>query len=138
MLTKVRMWTTSLMQMKQYYFKCYCRNIAASLFIVFKYLAEKYLQRLKQQTADETEVVHTTSNKIGKQSFCTSLFMLHFLLCRLTLLSYCVFPKVFLIPQVVLSATRVPAMAEKSSLCDLTNNGPRRVKILLEAATYSR
>uniref|UniRef100_A0AAQ5XWU3 small monomeric GTPase n=1 Tax=Amphiprion ocellaris TaxID=80972 RepID=A0AAQ5XWU3_AMPOC len=32
---------------------------------VFKYLAEKYLQRLKQQTAEETEVVHTTSNKIG-------------------------------------------------------------------------
>ncbi|KAE8280537.1 Ras-related protein Rab-23 Precursor [Larimichthys crocea] len=32
---------------------------------IFKYLAEKYLQRLKQQTAEETEVVHTTSNKIG-------------------------------------------------------------------------
>uniref|UniRef100_G3NS38 RAB23, member RAS oncogene family n=1 Tax=Gasterosteus aculeatus aculeatus TaxID=481459 RepID=G3NS38_GASAC len=32
---------------------------------VFKYLAEKYLQRLKQQTADETEVLHSTSNKIG-------------------------------------------------------------------------
>ncbi|KAM4599250.1 ras-related protein Rab-23 [Fundulus diaphanus] len=32
---------------------------------VFKYLAEKYLQRLKQQTAEETEVVHSTSNKIG-------------------------------------------------------------------------
>lgn len=32
---------------------------------VFKYLAEKYLQRLKQQTAEETEVIHTTSNKIG-------------------------------------------------------------------------
>ncbi|KAJ0039371.1 hypothetical protein NL108_016497, partial [Boleophthalmus pectinirostris] len=31
---------------------------------VFKYLAEKYLQRLKQQTAEETEVVHSTSNKI--------------------------------------------------------------------------
>ncbi|CAG09432.1 unnamed protein product, partial [Tetraodon nigroviridis] len=31
---------------------------------VFKYLAEKYLQRLRQQAA-ETEVVHTTSNKIG-------------------------------------------------------------------------
>lgn len=32
---------------------------------VFKYLAEKYLQRLKQQTAEETEVIHSTSNKIG-------------------------------------------------------------------------
>ncbi|XP_073690385.1 ras-related protein Rab-23 [Garra rufa] len=32
---------------------------------VFKYLADKYLQRLKQQSADETEVVHTSSNKIG-------------------------------------------------------------------------
>lgn len=32
---------------------------------VFKYLADKYLQRLKQQSAEETEVVHTTSNKIG-------------------------------------------------------------------------
>ncbi|XP_061693208.1 ras-related protein Rab-23 [Syngnathoides biaculeatus] len=32
---------------------------------VFKYLAEKYLQQLKQQTAEETEAVHSTSNKIG-------------------------------------------------------------------------
>ncbi|XP_072912631.1 ras-related protein Rab-23 isoform X2 [Hemitrygon akajei] len=31
---------------------------------VFKYLAEKYLQRLKQQTTEE-EQVHTTSNRIG-------------------------------------------------------------------------
>ncbi|KAK6301547.1 hypothetical protein J4Q44_G00276000 [Coregonus suidteri] len=30
---------------------------------VFKYLADKYLQRLKRQTAEEPEVVHTTSNK---------------------------------------------------------------------------
>lgn len=39
---------------------------------VFKYLAEKYLQRLKQQTAEETEVVHTTSNKIGVFNTTTS------------------------------------------------------------------
>ncbi|XP_016144360.1 ras-related protein Rab-23 [Sinocyclocheilus grahami] len=32
---------------------------------VFKYLADKYLQRLKLQSAEETEVVHTSSNKIG-------------------------------------------------------------------------
>ncbi|XP_057705025.1 ras-related protein Rab-23 [Corythoichthys intestinalis] len=32
---------------------------------LFKYLAEKYLQQLKQQTAEETEAVHSTSNKIG-------------------------------------------------------------------------
>ncbi|XP_077345634.1 ras-related protein Rab-23-like isoform X2 [Lithobates pipiens] len=32
---------------------------------VFKYLADKYLQRLKQQTAEDTEVVHTGGNKIG-------------------------------------------------------------------------
>ncbi|MBN3320827.1 RAB23 protein, partial [Atractosteus spatula] len=32
---------------------------------VFKYLADKYLQRIKQQTAEEPEVVHTASNKIG-------------------------------------------------------------------------
>uniref|UniRef100_A0A8C9F9Y7 small monomeric GTPase n=1 Tax=Pavo cristatus TaxID=9049 RepID=A0A8C9F9Y7_PAVCR len=32
---------------------------------VFKYLADKYLQRLKQQTAEEPELVHTSSNKIG-------------------------------------------------------------------------
>ncbi|XP_033859302.3 ras-related protein Rab-23 [Acipenser ruthenus] len=32
---------------------------------VFKYLADKYLLRLKQQTAEEPELVHTTSNKIG-------------------------------------------------------------------------
>ncbi|XP_063046967.1 ras-related protein Rab-23 [Engraulis encrasicolus] len=31
---------------------------------VFKYLADKYLQKLKQQTAEEPEV-HSTSNKIG-------------------------------------------------------------------------
>ena len=49
-----------------------------------------------------------------------------------------VFPKVFLIPQVVMSATRAPAMAGKSSACDLTNKGPRRVKIPSEAAAYSR
>lgn len=33
---------------------------------VFRYLADKYLQRLKQQTAEDPEVVHTSSNKIGK------------------------------------------------------------------------
>ncbi|KAG2467506.1 ras-related protein Rab-23 [Polypterus senegalus] len=32
---------------------------------VFKYLADKYLQRLKRQTAEEPEIVHSTSNKIG-------------------------------------------------------------------------
>ncbi|CAH2248789.1 ras-related Rab-23 [Pelobates cultripes] len=32
---------------------------------VFKYLADKYLQRLKRQTAEDTEVVHSSSNKIG-------------------------------------------------------------------------
>ncbi|GCB72423.1 ras-related protein Rab-23 [Scyliorhinus torazame] len=32
---------------------------------VFKYLAEKYLQRLKQHTTEEQEQVHTTSNRIG-------------------------------------------------------------------------
>uniref|UniRef100_UPI00398F2300 ras-related protein Rab-23 n=1 Tax=Pristiophorus japonicus TaxID=55135 RepID=UPI00398F2300 len=32
---------------------------------VFKYLADKYLQRLKQQTTEEQEQVHTTSNRIG-------------------------------------------------------------------------
>ncbi|TRY65255.1 hypothetical protein DNTS_014060 [Danionella cerebrum] len=32
---------------------------------VFKYLADKYLQRLKQQSAEETEVHHSSSNKIG-------------------------------------------------------------------------
>uniref|UniRef100_A0A8C7U9Z0 Ras-related protein Rab-23 n=1 Tax=Oncorhynchus mykiss TaxID=8022 RepID=A0A8C7U9Z0_ONCMY len=35
---------------------------------VFKYLADKYLQRLKRQTAEEPEVVHTTSNKIGNSN----------------------------------------------------------------------
>lgn len=39
---------------------------------VFKYLAEKYLQRLKQQTAEETEVVNPTSNKIGVFNTTTS------------------------------------------------------------------
>ncbi|XP_038656585.1 ras-related protein Rab-23 isoform X1 [Scyliorhinus canicula] len=32
---------------------------------VFKYLAEKYLLRLKQHTTEEQEQVHTTSNRIG-------------------------------------------------------------------------
>ncbi|XP_077080104.1 ras-related protein Rab-23 [Siphateles boraxobius] len=32
---------------------------------VFKYLADKYLHRLKQQSAEDSEVVHTSSNKIG-------------------------------------------------------------------------
>lgn len=35
-------------------------------FSVFKYLADKYLQRLKRQTAEEPEAVHTAGNKIGK------------------------------------------------------------------------
>lgn len=34
-------------------------------FTVFKYLADKYLQKLKQQTAEDSELVHTSSNKIG-------------------------------------------------------------------------
>ncbi|XP_056326483.1 ras-related protein Rab-23 [Danio aesculapii] len=32
---------------------------------VFKYLADKYLQRLKLQSAEETDIIHTSSNKIG-------------------------------------------------------------------------
>ncbi|KAK7140729.1 hypothetical protein R3I94_013113 [Phoxinus phoxinus] len=32
---------------------------------VFKYLADKYLHRLKQQSAEDSEVVHSSSNKIG-------------------------------------------------------------------------
>uniref|UniRef100_A0A3P8NHD5 Ras-related protein Rab-23 n=1 Tax=Astatotilapia calliptera TaxID=8154 RepID=A0A3P8NHD5_ASTCA len=111
---------------------------------VFKYLAEKYLQRLKQQTAEETEVVHTTSNKIGKKSFFVSQFKLWcfvlFLFLLNSLYSFFLgfFPKVFLIQQVVMSATRAPATAEKSSLCVLTSKEPRRLKIPLEAAASSR
>ena len=71
----LKMWTTGPMRAKQSHSGCYRVNISAgSLVLVFKYLAEKYLQRLKQQTAEETEVVHTTSNKIGKESSCTSCF----------------------------------------------------------------
>ncbi|XP_043858563.1 LOW QUALITY PROTEIN: ras-related protein Rab-23 [Dromiciops gliroides] len=32
---------------------------------VFKYLADKYLQKLKQQIAEDPELIHTSSNKIG-------------------------------------------------------------------------
>lgn len=32
---------------------------------VFKYLAEKYLQKLKQQITEDPEVMHSSSNKIG-------------------------------------------------------------------------
>ncbi|XP_012579814.1 PREDICTED: ras-related protein Rab-23 isoform X2 [Condylura cristata] len=32
---------------------------------VFKYLAEKYLQKLKQQIAEDPELMHSNSNKIG-------------------------------------------------------------------------
>ena len=32
---------------------------------VFKYLAEKYLQKLKQQIAEKPESMHSSSNKIG-------------------------------------------------------------------------
>uniref|UniRef100_G3QKB1 small monomeric GTPase n=2 Tax=Gorilla gorilla gorilla TaxID=9595 RepID=G3QKB1_GORGO len=32
---------------------------------VFKYLAEKYLQKLKQQIAEDPELTHSSSNKIG-------------------------------------------------------------------------
>lgn len=47
---------------------------------VFKYLAEKYLQQLKQQTAEETEVAHTTSNKIGNEYLFVRTFMADFVL----------------------------------------------------------
>ncbi|XP_051710581.1 ras-related protein Rab-23 isoform X1 [Oryctolagus cuniculus] len=33
---------------------------------VFKYLAEKYLQKLKQQITEDPEVMHSSSNKIGR------------------------------------------------------------------------
>ena len=33
---------------------------------VFKYVAEKYLQKLKQQIAENPESMHSSSNKIGK------------------------------------------------------------------------
>lgn len=56
------------MQLKPSHSGLYWFYISA-FFLVFKYLAEKYLQRLKQQTAEETEVLHTTSNKIGKRFF---------------------------------------------------------------------
>lgn len=48
---------------------CYVFTVIVPLFclVVFKYLAEKYLQRLKQQTAEDPEVVHTSSNKIGEK-----------------------------------------------------------------------
>uniref|UniRef100_G1SMK9 Ras-related protein Rab-23 n=1 Tax=Oryctolagus cuniculus TaxID=9986 RepID=G1SMK9_RABIT len=34
---------------------------------VFKYLAEKYLQKLKQQITEDPEVMHSSSNKIGRK-----------------------------------------------------------------------
>lgn len=49
--------------------KLYYTNLVGFLFIfilVFKYLAEKYLQKLKQQVAEDPEVRHSSSNKIGK------------------------------------------------------------------------
>ena len=39
---------------------------------VFKYLAEKYLQKLKQQIAENPESMHSSSNKIGKYPECFS------------------------------------------------------------------
>lgn len=116
-------------------------DVSALLSSVFKYLADKYLQRLKQQTAEETEVLHTSSNKIGNERglpvICLLLLLGHIThFCVLFLGVF--FLKVFLIPLVVTSAARSPATAEKSSHCDLTNRGPRRVKILLEAAACSR
>ncbi len=45
----------------------HCKITHFCYVVVFKYLADKYLQRLKQQSAEETEVVHTSSNKIGKE-----------------------------------------------------------------------
>lgn len=52
-----------------YLHKLYYTNLVGFLFIfilVFKYLAEKYLQKLKQQVAEDPEVRHSSSNKIGK------------------------------------------------------------------------
>lgn len=42
-------------------------KVSGFVFIpVFKYLAEKYLQKLKQQIAENPESMHSSSNKIGK------------------------------------------------------------------------
>lgn len=56
--------------------------------LVFKYLAEKYLQKLKQQITEDPELMHSSSNKIGKypKNFDPSMpgiFILHSLLCIL-------------------------------------------------------
>ena len=100
-------WTTCMMQEKDY--GCCCSNISArSLFLVFKYLAEKYLQRLKQQTAEETEVLHTTSNKIGKESF---LYTAIYFFDRVTLLiNY-----VFFFPKGVFNTTSSNVSNQSSS-----------------------
>ncbi|XP_061646484.1 ras-related protein Rab-23 isoform X1 [Phyllopteryx taeniolatus] len=52
---------------KRLKFRFYRASVKEDLNVteVFKYLAEKYLQQLKQQTAEETEALHSTSNKIG-------------------------------------------------------------------------
>ncbi|XP_030887038.1 ras-related protein Rab-23 [Leptonychotes weddellii] len=39
--------------------------ITKAYYRVFKYLAEKYLQKLKQQIAEDPELMHSSSNKIG-------------------------------------------------------------------------
>nr|XP_033792456.1 ras-related protein Rab-23 [Geotrypetes seraphini]XP_033792457.1 ras-related protein Rab-23 [Geotrypetes seraphini] len=52
---------------KRLKFRFYRASVKEDLNVteVFKYLAEKYLQRLKQQTSEDPEPVHTSSNKIG-------------------------------------------------------------------------
>nr|XP_051710582.1 ras-related protein Rab-23 isoform X5 [Oryctolagus cuniculus] len=41
--------------------------ITKAYYRVFKYLAEKYLQKLKQQITEDPEVMHSSSNKIGRK-----------------------------------------------------------------------
>ncbi|XP_012999259.1 ras-related protein Rab-23 isoform X1 [Cavia porcellus] len=41
------------------------KDLSANVYAFFKYLAEKYLQKLKQQTVENPELKHSSSNKIG-------------------------------------------------------------------------
>lgn len=52
---------------------------------VFRYLAEKYLQKLKQRIMEDPEVVHTSSNRIGMYTVacCKQTLLCHFTFVKL-------------------------------------------------------
>ncbi|XP_032196227.1 ras-related protein Rab-23 isoform X4 [Mustela erminea] len=100
---------------------------------VFKYLAEKYLQKLKQQIAEDPELMHSSSNKIvaiiGPSLEPSVDSWVSFMTLKVSLIH---------LLEVTRVRIQVPLMVEMSSILDPTNRGPRKTEILLAAVAYPK